>query len=123
MLKMRHYDVQLMAAWSFTRAPSPRCARAKARRWWRPCPSYLTRSRAKAFTAHHRDDYLAKRDADGWTLYRWMWLSIGTIVNQQSDEEKRARTAPTSATPEQRVGFDYLLDNMKSSALEYLSVR
>ena len=37
-LKMRHYDVQLMGAWCCTRALSPRCAPAKARRSSPPCP-------------------------------------------------------------------------------------
>jgi preprotein translocase subunit SecA len=30
---------EAFAAWCCTRAASPRCAPARARRWWPPCPS------------------------------------------------------------------------------------
>ena len=36
-LGMRHFDVQLVGGMVLKTARSPRCAPAKARRWWRHC--------------------------------------------------------------------------------------
>src|SRR6478736_5992643 len=50
-----------------------------------------------------------------------MGLSIGTIVNQQSDEDKRrAYQSDICYGQNNEFGFDYLRDNMKFSALEYM---
>src|SRR6185436_8262693 len=71
------------------------------------------------------NDYLAKRDAE-WMgkLYNFLGMSVGTIINQQSDQEKRASyKADICYGQNNEFGFDYLRDNMKDSALEYAQRR
>src|SRR4029078_9176381 len=63
----------------------------------------------------------AKADAE-WMgrLYKWMGLSIGTIVNQQDDAEKRAAyQSDICYVQHNDFGVDYLRDNMRASALDY----
>ena len=52
-------------------------------------PIYLNALEGKGVHLVTVNDYLAKRDAE-WMgkLYNFLGLSIGTIVNQQSDTEK-----------------------------------
>ena len=61
------------------------------------------------------NDYLASRDAD-WMgrLYNWLGLSVGKILSNQNNEEKRAAYASdiTYGTNNE-FGFDYLRDNME----------
>lgn len=63
------------------------------------------------------NDYLAKRDTE-WMgqIYRFLGLSVGTILHDLSDEERRAAYASdiTYGTNNE-FGFDYLRDNMKFS--------
>jgi len=124
-LKMRHYDVQLMGRHGAAqRLDSPKCAPVKqdARRDLARLPE---RARRQRRAPDHGHDYLAKRDAE-WMgrVYKWMGLSIGTIVNQQEDWEKRAAyKSDICYGQNNEYGFDYLRDNMKDSALEYAQRR
>ena len=82
---------------------------------------YLNALEGKGVHVVTVNDYLATRDAE-WMgrLYNWLGLSIGAIVNQQSDEEKRrAYQADITYGQNNEFGFDYLRDNMKFSALDY----
>ncbi len=57
-------------------------------------------------------------------LYNWLGLSVGTIVNQQDDEEKRSSyRSDICYGQNNEFGFDYLRDNMKYSALDYAQRR
>jgi preprotein translocase subunit SecA len=54
-------------------------------------------------------------------LYNWLGLSIGVIVNGQSDAEKRrSYLSDICYGQNNEFGFDYLRDNMKFSALDYV---
>jgi preprotein translocase subunit SecA len=61
------------------------------------------------------NDYLAKRDAE-WMgkIYEFLGLTVGVIVHDLSDDERRAAYASdiTYGTNNE-FGFDYLRDNMK----------
>jgi preprotein translocase subunit SecA len=64
------------------------------------------------------NDYLARRDAE-WMgkLYRFLGLSVGVIVSQQSTEDKRvAYAADITYGTNNEFGFDYLRDNMEQVA-------
>jgi preprotein translocase subunit SecA len=53
-------------------------------------------------------------------IYKFLGMSVGTIVNGQYDEEKRASyKAEICYGQNNEFGFDYLRDNMKYSALDY----
>ena len=61
------------------------------------------------------NDYLAKRDSE-WmgTIYRFLGLSVGVIVHELDDAERReAYAADVTYGTNNEFGFDYLRDNMK----------
>ncbi|HTA79657.1 MAG TPA: preprotein translocase subunit SecA, partial [Terracidiphilus sp.] len=61
------------------------------------------------------NDYLAKRDAE-WMgkIYEFLGLTVGVIVHDLSDEERRkAYAADITYGTNNEFGFDYLRDNMK----------
>ena len=61
------------------------------------------------------NDYLAKRDSE-WMgkLYRFLGLTVGVIVHDLDDEERReAYAADVTYGTNNEFGFDYLRDNMK----------
>jgi len=61
------------------------------------------------------NDYLARRDAE-WMgrLYRFLGLSVGVVVPQQPNEEKKAAyAADITYGTNNEFGFDYLRDNME----------
>lgn len=63
------------------------------------------------------NDYLAKRDTE-WMgqIYRFLGLSVGTILHDLSDEERRdAYNSDITYGTNNEFGFDYLRDNMKFS--------
>jgi preprotein translocase subunit SecA len=61
------------------------------------------------------NDYLAKRDAE-WMgkVYRFLGLSVDTIVHGLDDEQRKAAyAADVTYATNNELGFDYLRDNMK----------
>jgi preprotein translocase subunit SecA len=84
-------------------------------------PIYLNALEGKGVHLITVNDYLAKRDAE-WMgrIYNFLGLSVGTIVNQQDDDEKRrSYRSDICYGQNNEYGFDYLRDNMKYSALDY----
>ncbi|HYL91766.1 MAG TPA: preprotein translocase subunit SecA, partial [Alphaproteobacteria bacterium] len=66
------------------------------------------------------NDYLAKRDSE-WMgkLYRFLGLSVGVIVHELDDDERReAYAADVTYGTNNEFGFDYLRDNMKFDLTE-----
>jgi preprotein translocase subunit SecA len=120
-LKMRHYDVQLMGGMVLHKGSIAEMRTGEGKTLVATLPIYLNALEGKGVHLITVNDYLAKRDAE-WMgrVYKWMGLSIGTIINQQSDEEKRAAyKCDICYGQNNEFGFDYLRDNMKDSALEY----
>ncbi len=61
------------------------------------------------------NDYLARRDAE-WMgrLYNFLGMTVGVVVPQQDNEEKRAAyRADITYGTNNEYGFDYLRDNME----------
>ena len=68
------------------------------------------------------NDYLAKRDA-AWMgpIYRLLGLSVGVIVHDLSDDERRAAYGcDLTYGTNNEFGFDYLRDNMKFDLKDYV---
>src|SRR6187402_370804 len=121
-LKMRHYDVQLMGGMVLHKGSIAEMRTGEGKTLVATLPVYLNALEGKGVHLITVNDYLATRDAE-WMgrLYKWLGLSIGTIVNQQQDEEKRrAYQCDICYGQNNEFGFDYLRDNMKFSALEYM---
>ncbi|HMJ09970.1 MAG TPA: preprotein translocase subunit SecA [Polyangiaceae bacterium] len=120
-LKMRHYDVQLMGGMVLHQGRIAEMKTGEGKTLVATLPIYLNALEGKGVHLITVNDYLAKRDAE-WMgrLYNFLGLSIGTIVNQQSDaEKKKSYQSDICYGQNNEFGFDYLRDNMKFSALEY----
>ena len=120
-LKMRHYDVQLMGGMVLHNGAIAEMKTGEGKTLVATLPIYLNALEGKGVHLVTVNDYLAKRDAE-WMgrLYNFMGLSVGTIVNQQNDsDKKRAYKCDICYGQNNEFGFDYLRDNMKGSALEY----
>jgi preprotein translocase subunit SecA len=121
-LKMRHYDVQLIGGMVLHKGSIAEMRTGEGKTLVATLPVYLNALEGKGVHLITVNDYLAKRDAE-WMgrLYKFMGLSIGVIVNQQGDEEKkRAYRSDICYGQNNEYGFDYLRDNMKFSALDYV---
>jgi preprotein translocase subunit SecA len=78
-------------------------------------PVYLNALSGRGVHVVTVNDYLAKRDSE-WMgkLYRFLGLSVGVIVHDLDDEERRAAyAADVTYGTNNEFGFDYLRDNMK----------
>jgi len=120
-LKMRHYDVQLMGGMVLHSGAIAEMKTGEGKTLVATLPIYLNALEGKGVHLVTVNDYLARRDAE-WMgkLYNFLGLSVGVIVNQQSDQEKRAAyKADICYGQNNEFGFDYLRDNMKFSALDY----
>src|SRR5450432_4622508 len=121
-LKMRHYDVQLLGGMVLHSGSIAEMRTGEGKTLVATLPVYLNALEGKGVHLITVNDYLATRDAE-WMgrLYKWLGLSIGTIVNQQGDEEKKkSYQCDICYGQNNEFGFDYLRDNMKFSALEYM---
>ncbi|MEN9578375.1 MAG: hypothetical protein RJA70_1384, partial [Pseudomonadota bacterium] len=120
-LKMRHYDVQLVGGLTLHSGCIAEMKTGEGKTLVATLPIYLNALEGKGVHLVTVNDYLARRDAE-WMgkLYNWLGLSIGVVVNQQDDAEKRAAyKADICYGQNNEFGFDYLRDNMKFSALDY----
>src|SRR5262245_13726307 len=120
-LGMRHYDVQLLGGQVLHSGSIAEMKTGEGKTLVATLPIYLNALEGKGVHLITVNDYLATRDAE-WMgrLYTWLGLSIGTIVHNQTDQEKRrSYKSDICYGQNNEFGFDYLRDNMKFSALEY----
>jgi preprotein translocase subunit SecA len=121
-LNMRHYDVQLLGGQVLHSGSIAEMRTGEGKTLVATLPIYLNALEGKGVHLVTVNDYLATRDAE-WMgrLYNWLGLSIGTIVHNQDDVDKRrAYRSDICYGQNNEFGFDYLRDNMKFSALEYV---
>jgi preprotein translocase subunit SecA len=121
-LKMRHYDVQLIGGMVLHRGSIAEMRTGEGKTLVATLPCYLNALEGKGVHVVTVNDYLAKRDAE-WMgkLYNFLGLSVGTVVNSQGEHEKKgAYRSDITYGQNNEFGFDYLRDNMKFSALDYV---
>jgi preprotein translocase subunit SecA len=121
-LKMRHYDVQLIGGMVLHEGSIAEMRTGEGKTLVATLPCYLNALEGKGVHVVTVNDYLARRDAE-WMgkLYGFLGLSTGIVVNQQEESEKKhAYTCDITYGQNNEFGFDYLRDNMKFSALEYV---
>ncbi|MBN1174774.1 MAG: preprotein translocase subunit SecA [Micromonosporaceae bacterium] len=119
-LGQRHYDVQVMggAALHFGNIAEMKTGEGKTLVATLPC--YLNALAGKGVHVVTVNDYLAQRDAD-WMgrIHRFLGLSVGVLrPNRPSAEHKAAYDCDITYGTNNEFGFDYLRDNMASSAEE-----
>src|SRR5689334_9430578 len=114
-LGQRHFDVQLLGGMVLHQGKISEMKTGEGKTLVATLPVYLNALEGKGVHVVTVNDYLAKRDA-GWMgeIYRFLGLSVGCIVHELTDEQRRAAYASdiTYGTNNE-FGFDYLRDNMK----------
>ncbi|MEE2678342.1 MAG: preprotein translocase subunit SecA [Myxococcota bacterium] len=114
-LGQRHYDVQLVGGVVLHRGSIAEMKTGEGKTLVATLPSYLTALSDGGVHVVTVNDYLARRDAE-WMgeVHRFLGLSVGVIVHDQSELERReAYAADIAYATNNELGFDYLRDNMK----------
>jgi preprotein translocase subunit SecA len=114
-LGMRHFDVQLLGGIVLHSGRIAEMRTGEGKTLVATLPTYLNALAGKGVHVVTVNDYLATRDA-AWMgrLYRFLGLSIGVVVSQQdNDEKKAAYQADITYGTNNEFGFDYLRDNME----------
>ena len=110
---MIHFDVQLIGGTSLHRGKIAEMATGEGKTLVATLPVYLNALTGRGVHVVTVNDYLAARDSE-WmgAVYRYLGLTVGCILRDQSPSERRAQyggdiTYGTNA----EFGFDYLRDN------------
>jgi preprotein translocase subunit SecA len=114
-VKMRHFDVQLIGAMVLHSGKIAEMRTGEGKTLVATLACYLNALAGHGVHVVTVNDYLAKRDAE-WMgkIYTFLGLSVGVIVHDLSDEERRAAyAADITYGTNNEFGFDYLRDNMK----------
>ncbi len=117
-LGMRHFDVQLLGGMVLHNGKIAEMRTGEGKTLTATLAVYLNALAGKGVHVVTVNDYLAARDAE-WMgkVYRFLGLSVGTILSQQSTEDKRvAYAADITYGTNNEFGFDYLRDNMEYAA-------
>ena len=115
LMGMRHYDVQLIGGMVLHQGKIAEMKTGEGKTLTATLPVYLNALEGKGVHVVTVNDYLARRDAE-WMgrIYEWLGLSVGVIVHDLSDQERRdAYAADITYGTNNEFGFDYLRDNMK----------
>jgi len=114
-LNMRHFDVQLIGGTVLHQGKISEMKTGEGKTLVATLPVYLNALSGDGVHVVTVNDYLAKRDSE-WMgkLYRFLGLSVGVIVHELDDDERReAYAADVTYGTNNEFGFDYLRDNMK----------
>jgi preprotein translocase subunit SecA len=112
---MRHFDVQLIGGMVLHSGKISEMKTGEGKTLVATLPCYLNALAGHGVHVVTVNDYLAKRDAE-WMgkIYGFLGLSVGVIVHDLSDEQRReAYAADITYGTNNEFGFDYLRDNMK----------
>ncbi|MXP46810.1 preprotein translocase subunit SecA [Altererythrobacter luteolus] len=116
-LGMRHFDVQMIGGIVLHRGEISEMRTGEGKTLVATLAVYLNAVEGKGVHVVTVNDYLASRDAE-WMgqLYRWMGLTVGVIVPNLGEYERReAYGSDITYGTNNEFGFDYLRDNMKQS--------
>src|SRR5947209_2485005 len=116
-LGQRHYDVQLIGGIALHRGEIAEMKTGEGKTLVATLAVYVNALEGKGVHVVTVNDYLARRDAE-WMgqIYRFLGMSVGVIVPNLTDEERRAAYgADITYGTNNEFGFDYLRDNMKYS--------
>src|SRR5713101_8012022 len=114
-LNMRHFDVQLIGGMVLHEGKIAEMKTGEGKTLVATLPAALNALAGLGVHIVTVNDYLARRDAEWMSpLYRALGLSVGVIVNDLDDAERRAAyAADITYGTNNEFGFDYLRDNMK----------
>jgi preprotein translocase subunit SecA len=112
---MRHFDVQMVGGIVLHRGEIAEMRTGEGKTLVATLAVYLNALTGKGVHVVTVNDYLASRDAQ-WMgqVYRFLGLTVGTIVPNLDDASRRAAYAcDITYGTNNEFGFDYLRDNMK----------
>jgi preprotein translocase subunit SecA len=114
-LNMRHFDVQLLGGMVLHEGKIAEMKTGEGKTLVATLPAVLNALAGRGVHIVTVNDYLARRDAEWMSpLYRALGLSVGVIVHDLDDEQRRAAYgADITYGTNNEFGFDYLRDNMK----------
>src|SRR6202171_2201901 len=114
-LNMRHFDVQLIGGMVLHDGKISEMKTGEGKTLVATLPACLNALAGRGVHIVTVNDYLARRDAEWMSpLYRALGLSVGVIVHDLDDEQRRAAYgADITYGTNNEFGFDYLRDNMK----------
>ncbi|HWZ56872.1 MAG TPA: preprotein translocase subunit SecA, partial [Verrucomicrobiae bacterium] len=114
-LGMRHFDVQLIGGIVLNEGKIAEMKTGEGKTLVATLPAVLNALSGRGVHIVTVNDYLARRDAEWMSpIYKALGLSVGVIVHDLSDPERRAAYgADITYGTNNEFGFDYLRDNMK----------
>src|SRR6266700_2423517 len=114
-LNMRHFDVQLIGGLVLHDGKIAEMKTGEGKTLVATLPAVLNSLAGRGVHIVTVNDYLARRDAEWMSpLYRGLGMSVGVIVNDLDDVQRRAAYgADITYGTNNEYGFDYLRDNMK----------
>ena len=114
-LNMRHFDVQLIGGMVLHDGKIAEMKTGEGKTLVATLPAALNALAGRGVHVVTVNDYLARRDAEWMSpLYRALGLSVGVIVHDLDDEQRKAAYgADLTYGTNNEFGFDYLRDNMK----------
>ncbi|MGV2496150.1 preprotein translocase subunit SecA [Pelagerythrobacter aerophilus] len=114
-LGMRHFDVQMVGGIVLHRGEIAEMKTGEGKTLVATLATYLNAIEGKGVHVVTVNDYLARRDAEHMgRLYNWLGLSVGVIVPNLGEHERRdSYAADITYGTNNEFGFDYLRDNMK----------
>lgn len=113
-LKMRHYDVQLIGGIVLHEGKITEMKTGEGKTLVATCPVYLNALTEKGVHIVTVNDYLARRDKEQMgQVYEFLGLTTGVLVNNLPNyERKEAYNCHITYGTNSEFGFDYLRDNM-----------
>src|SRR5574337_1253498 len=119
---MRHFDMQLLGGIVLHEGKIAEMATGEGKTLVATLPVYLNALAGQGVHVVTVNDYLARRDSQ-WMggIYRFLGLSVGLIQHDLDDAtRKQAYGADVTYGTNNEYGFDYLRDNMKFAAAEFV---
>ncbi|HSA22458.1 MAG TPA: preprotein translocase subunit SecA, partial [Myxococcota bacterium] len=120
-LGLRHFDVQLIGGVVLHQGKIAEMKTGEGKTLVASLAAYLNALAGRGVHIITVNDYLATRDTE-WMgqIYRWLGMSVGTIVHGLTDAERQANYgADITYGYNSEYGFDYLRDNMKFRLEDY----
>ena len=113
-LNMKHFPVQIIGGIILHQGRIAEMKTGEGKTLVATLPAYLNALTGEGVHVVTVNDYLARRDSE-WMgkVYRFMGLTVGLIVHDLENEERRAAyAADITYGTNNEMGFDYLRDNM-----------
>jgi preprotein translocase subunit SecA len=109
-----HFDTQLMAGWAMLQGRLAEMATGEGKTFAATLPACAAALAGQPVHVITVNDYLARRDAQLMQpLYRFLGLSVGTVVQgMQAAERRRAYACDIAYCTNKELAFDYLRDRV-----------